>query len=128
MSAATAGAEMQSPVQIEHTYYIGDNYRQAIPMPAVVTLTFRNESAVTANLVEFNLSDPEGNSATIDDVGLFTTGVPITHTYYVTGVDQGAQASVVAVSFVDGTTWSAIAPLMPLPLPQAPDIPTGDSQ
>lgn len=121
LSAATVSAETQSPIQIEHTYTAsGAGFRLAMPMPAVITLSFRNEAPVTASAVEFNVTDGT-NYATIDDVGSFATDVPVTHTYLVDNIVGPAHVDVAAVSFVDGTTWTAPPPLVPIPRVQMQD-------
>jgi hypothetical protein len=87
-----------------------------------IKIQFTNQSAKTANLVNFSV-DSNGDSFIIRDVGTFSPGVEITHRFS-NGAGQAfvlpqfispkINCHVQSVSFADGTTWrrgqSALSP------------------
>jgi hypothetical protein len=90
-----------------------------------IKIQFTNESAKTANLINFSV-DSNGDSFVIRDVGTFSPGVEITHRYsngagqaYVLPqfISPKIDCHVQSVSFTDGTTWRRGETALSSPLP-----------
>lgn len=94
-------------------------------IPGDILVAFQNESDVTANAVEFRITDAHGADTLIDDVGTFAKGVTVRHDYRVRGLSDGGQAQVVEVKFEDGSVWELQAPAAPQPRRQAGSVALG---
>jgi hypothetical protein len=72
--------------------------------PGFLTINFTNVGERPAAEVVFHLTDGAGNESTIHDVGVFSRGVPIRHSFELTGFHD-AKVRVDEVRFEDGTTF-----------------------
>jgi hypothetical protein len=78
--------------------------------PGLLTVAYTNMSAVPATKVVFVL---ESNGQAIDhieDVGKFSPGVVIRHSFADSHMESDQQLEVETVAFADGTAWTNAAP------------------
>ena len=84
-----------------------DDAGAVIWQDTMVRIAFVNRSTQTIRGVTFRVdANVHGGARTITDVGRFSTGVPIQHTFGPFGdVSYNARCDVAAVTFDDGTVW-----------------------
>jgi selenophosphate synthase len=87
---------------------VGDEFdRSNIAGPTRFKVSFVNRGDEPATAVEFQV-DSSDASSTIDDVGTFTKGAVVTHSFYKL-LAPDATVSVIGVKYADGSEWSANA-------------------
>jgi hypothetical protein len=84
---------------------------------SIVTISFRNTGNVAATAVEFRVNYG-GFPTTIDDVGTFSKGALVTHTFYnrldPRFVNARRDVEIAAVHYADGSEWSEDALSLPV--------------
>ena len=109
-SVAEDSAAANAPVSILRCdildeYASPDDTGSRISTDAMVRIAFVNRSSRTIRDVTFGI-DSRGGNRTIGDVGQFSSGVLIQHTFGPFGdVDDDARCDVASVTFDDGTLW-----------------------
>ena len=112
MMALPVDAAEVGPIQIEHVQANGGYYQDAIHdmnvLPASLEITFENRANVDASDVIFSI-ESNGFVNEIEDVGRFTKGIQIHHSFPINpfSVTDAPIVRVVRVSFVNGSTWQS---------------------
>ncbi|MGA2394164.1 MAG: hypothetical protein ABSH03_12570 [Candidatus Lustribacter sp.] len=115
MTALSSPAAAQTaPIQIEQLHTYGGFYEDADHdvnvLPASLEITFENLSNADATDVVFE-AEADGYIARFNDVGRFSKGIRIRHSFPVNPFSVSAKFSVrvIQVSFADGTVWQNAA-------------------
>jgi hypothetical protein len=97
----TAGA----PVQLNNVQFTAENTADGSFGPAAAEIAYTNASSQPATEVVFAVMS-DGNVADMyDDVGTFSPGVLIDHTFPATETADASQVAVAQVTFADGSVW-----------------------
>jgi hypothetical protein len=105
------------PIKIDNVQTSGGYYQDADAdinvLPASIRIVFVNQANATATKVVFVLQTNGYVAARFNDVGTFSKGVPIHHSFPLDpfGVKANLAVAVAEASFADGTVW------------QNPDVP-----
>jgi hypothetical protein len=90
-------------VHITQSYGIFNDF-----FPGLATIAFTNQSPVTATSIVFDLHGYQGAViAQYQDVGTYRQGATVRHSFPDIHTDNDQQISVSAVTFADGSSWSA---------------------
>jgi hypothetical protein len=92
--------------------YAGNN-EVSSPSQGNVRVSFRNDGAVVANAVIFDVLDDGAYAGHIVDVGTFSKGVTITHEFHWVDAHEGESLQIAQVRYADGTIWGADGPRTP---------------
>jgi hypothetical protein len=97
---ALADMTTSSPIAVSHveTQSTGEG------RPGFLSIEFKNTSNVTATKVVF-VSNGRAYFQRIKDVGTFSPGVTITHSFFNDSDTGNQQLTVEQVDFINGTTW-----------------------
>jgi hypothetical protein len=72
-----------------------------------VTVNYTNENSVPATNIVFDLENADGKLIDqFEDVGTFSRGAAIRHTFPDLRVDSNQQVAIDTVDFADGSSWS----------------------
>lgn len=89
-------------VQITQSYAIFNNFAY----PGLVTVAFKNETAVPVTKVVFDLKVNGNVINRFTDVGTYREGASIKHSYQDNASGDNQNLAVESVSFADGSVWN----------------------
>ena len=118
--ALASAANIQSgPIHINRVKVSGGTFSDAdgsetTILPGMVAISFTNRNAATANDVVFAVEDNGYVAKRINDVGMFSTGTTINHSFPETNPTDGMRVAVARATFDDGSVW--VNPEVPEPL------------
>jgi hypothetical protein len=107
---ASAQTTQDGPVRLDNvsitqSYGVYNDFE-----PGRVSVSFTNQSAVAATGVTFDLTDAAGNVlAEYKDSGSYQPGATVRHSFEDIHVEDNQKIEIAAVTFADGTSWSAAA-------------------
>jgi len=118
--ALASAANLQSaPIHINQvkvsggTFSDGDGSETTI-LPGMVAISFINRNAATENDVEFAVENNGYVAKRFNDVGSFSTGTTIDHSFPESNPTDGMRVAVARATFDDGSVW--VNPEVPEPL------------
>lgn len=104
-----------APVQADPIHLEGVHVDPAYPntgeynsYTGLVTVAYKNENAVPATHIVFDLESADGKLiGQFEDFGTFSRGAEIRHTFPDLQEDSNQQVAVDSVDFADGSSWSS---------------------
>jgi hypothetical protein len=116
-----SAANMQSgPIHINQVKVSGGTFSdsdgsETTILPGMVAISFTNRNASTANDVVFAVETNGYVAKRFNDVGSFSSGTTINHSFPEANPVDGMRVAVARATFDDGSVW--INPDVPQPLP-----------
>jgi hypothetical protein len=101
-------------VKVSGGFFSDADGSEATILPGMVTISFTNRDAATANDVEFAVETNGYVAKRFNDVGSFSTGTTIDHRFPETDPTDGMRVAVARATFDDGSVW--VNPQVPEPL------------
>ncbi|HEV8020083.1 MAG TPA: hypothetical protein VGP41_02395 [Candidatus Lustribacter sp.] len=103
---AAAVDTVTAPIQVNNVQFTAENTADGSYGPAAAEIAYTNASSQPATEVVFAVTTPDGNMVDMyDDVGTFSPGVTIDHTFPALEAADASQVSVAQVTFADGSVW-----------------------
>lgn len=100
--------DSQAPVRIDNVQLVSQSISEHQFTPISAEVSFTNEGPSPATAVEFALESDSGFVLdSFNDVGTFTPGVTIRHSFPDNdSADAGQRVAVAKVTFANGTVWT----------------------
>jgi hypothetical protein len=94
-----------APIQVNNVQFTAENTADGSYGPTAAEIAYTNASSQPATEVVFAVTS-DGNVVDMyDDVGTFSPGVTIDHTFQALTQADPSQVSVAQVTFADGSVW-----------------------
>lgn len=117
VAPSVASGALSEPVVINNVFSSPADREPSTP--GYITIAFKNESDVAAKSVEFRVTDADGHETRFNDVGTFSPGAQIRHSFQIFGLGIEGAAEITEVRFADGSTWDNDSPRPVRSRPQA---------